>query len=199
MSASTRTPTADIGTTTIRTKKVVNRERKLMTRIAALTVSAAFKRSKSLRRLKPRAPAADREAGDVADYTLPHTARPSAAARGYSSVWESAWIAPRRSPVRARLAPFRSKSCRGERFGPRQRVEVVANQRRGWAAWARRHNLDADHVSAQPVTANSSRPPRHCRSGDRARPAAEPRRRSLRNRFRNRPGARPSCPSRAGG
>src|SRR4051812_22319014 len=26
--------------------------------------------------------------------------------RGYSSVWESAWIAPRRSPVRARLAPW---------------------------------------------------------------------------------------------
>ena len=31
---------------------------------------------------------------------------PQRASWGYSSVWESAWIAPRRSPVRARLAPL---------------------------------------------------------------------------------------------
>jgi beta-phosphoglucomutase-like phosphatase (HAD superfamily) len=28
-------------------------------------------------------------------------------------------------------------------------VDVVANQKRVWAAWARRHNLDADHEQAR--------------------------------------------------
>src|ERR1700742_3919822 len=55
--------------------------------------------------------------------TLSGPVRPSAAARGYSSVWESAWIAPRRSPVRARLAPFSGSAC-GADGSPQSLVEV---------------------------------------------------------------------------